>query len=116
MNEIVNIQEQATLALNLLVRVYGMELLNGLQAIAKEVEVPVTLTLVVSPDADQDADVRLTFGKAPAADTVTIPRSQHESLLDDSEWRRCLESGGVDNWTHYGDSLRDGGYYAADGA
>lgn len=44
-------------------------------------------------------------------DTVTIPRKEYESLLDDAKWRRCLMAGGVDNWTGYTESLRDGGYF-----
>lgn len=44
-------------------------------------------------------------------DTVTIPRSEYESLKDDAKWRQCLESGGVDNWSYYHESLKDGGYF-----
>lgn len=45
-------------------------------------------------------------------ETVTITKAEYESLLDDQLWRQCLESGGVDNWSYYGDSLHEGGYYA----
>jgi len=31
-------------------------------------------------------------------ETITIPKSEYESLLEDSEWLRCLENAGVDNW------------------
>lgn len=48
------------------------------------------------------------------SDTVTIPRSEYESLLDDSVWRSCLEAGGVDNWSYYSDALSIGGYFADD--
>lgn len=44
-------------------------------------------------------------------ETVTITKSEYESLLDDANWRRCLENGGVDNWDWYYDSLKDNGYF-----
>ena len=44
-------------------------------------------------------------------ETVTIPKSEYESLKDDRLWRQCLEGGGVDNWSWYSDSLREGGYF-----
>lgn len=50
----------------------------------------------------------------PVGETVTIPRAEYESLLDDAKWRRCLEAGGVDNWSYYSESLRDGGYFEED--
>lgn len=31
-------------------------------------------------------------------ETVTITKSEYESLLEDREWLRCLENAGVDNW------------------
>jgi hypothetical protein len=31
-------------------------------------------------------------------ETVTIPKSQYERLLKDSDWLGCLEAAGVDNW------------------
>jgi len=34
-----------------------------------------------------------------------------EEAADDSLWRNSLESGGVDNWSYYHDSLKDGGYF-----
>ncbi|QOV05439.1 hypothetical protein [Klebsiella phage P510] len=37
--------------------------------------------------------------------------SRLEEADDDGLWRRCLEAGGVDNWSWYSDSLRDGGYF-----
>ncbi|WP_349434225.1 hypothetical protein [Pararhizobium sp. A13] len=43
--------------------------------------------------------------------TVTISQKEYLSLLDDRKWRQCLESGGVDNWSYYSDSLREGGYW-----
>lgn len=33
------------------------------------------------------------------SDTVTISRSQYEVFQHDSEWVRCLEAAGVDNWS-----------------
>lgn len=42
---------------------------------------------------------------------VTIPVSEYEELLDSAFKLRCLEAGGVDNWSYYSDSLRDGGYF-----
>jgi hypothetical protein len=45
---------------------------------------------------------------------VTISEDEYESLLDDRKWRLCLESGGVDNWEWYGESLCQGGYYEED--
>lgn len=47
----------------------------------------------------------------PETETVTIPKREYESLLDDAKWRRCLEAGGVDNWSYYSDSLQEGGYW-----
>lgn len=34
-----------------------------------------------------------------------------ESADRDALYRQCLEAGGVDNWTWYGESLHDGGYW-----
>jgi len=34
-------------------------------------------------------------------ETVTIPKSEYESLLEDSKWLQCLEGAGVDNWDGY---------------
>lgn len=44
-------------------------------------------------------------------ETVTISKSEYESLLKDSEWLTCLEVAGVDNWQGYDYALelkRDG--------
>jgi hypothetical protein len=46
--------------------------------------------------------------------TVTITQSEYESLLDASRWKLALESGGVDNWEGYYESLRAGGYFDED--
>jgi hypothetical protein len=32
---------------------------------------------------------------------VTITKKEYEALLRDSEWMRCLEAAGVDNWVGY---------------
>lgn len=32
----------------------------------------------------------------------------------DRLWRECLESGGVDNWSWFSESLQEGGYYEGD--
>lgn len=32
-------------------------------------------------------------------ETVTIPREEYESLLEDSKWLSALENAGVDNWS-----------------
>ena len=37
---------------------------------------------------------------------VLIPKSEYESLLEDSRWLQCLEDAGVDNWQGY-DYARD---------
>ena len=42
---------------------------------------------------------------------VTITLKEYQSLLDDRKWRECLESGGVDNWEWFHESLQEGGYY-----
>lgn len=39
-------------------------------------------------------------------ETVTISKKEYESLIEDSEWLRCLEGAGVDNWDGY-DYARD---------
>lgn len=44
-------------------------------------------------------------------ETVTITRKEYESLLDDRRWRSALESGGVDNWEWYSESLEESGYF-----
>jgi hypothetical protein len=35
-------------------------------------------------------------------ETITIPRSEYEDLIEQSQWLYCLEAAGVDNWTNYG--------------
>lgn len=35
---------------------------------------------------------------AETSDTVTIPRSEYESLKEDAKWLAALENAGVDNW------------------
>lgn len=42
---------------------------------------------------------------------VTITKEEYESLLRIQKYAECLDSGGVDNWEWYGDSLREGGYW-----
>ncbi|APD19639.1 hypothetical protein HOR40_gp27 [Pectobacterium phage PP74] len=37
-----------------------------------------------------------------------------ESAADDRLWRECLETGSVDNWSWFSESLSDGGYYGED--
>lgn len=37
-----------------------------------------------------------------------------DSTADDQLWRECLESGGVDNWSGFSESLSEGGYYKED--
>lgn len=44
-------------------------------------------------------------------ETVTISKKEYESLLNDRKWRLALESGGVDNWEWYSESLSEGGYF-----
>ncbi|MGH0299323.1 hypothetical protein [Sinorhizobium meliloti] len=51
------------------------------------------------------------MNKDDTTEYVTIPKREYESLLDDAKWRECLEGGGVDNWSYYSDSLREGGYF-----
>ncbi|MBD9511907.1 hypothetical protein IB265_34730 [Ensifer sp. ENS10] len=51
------------------------------------------------------------MSKHDTTEYVTIPKREYESLKDAALWRRCLEGGGVDNWSYYSDSLREGGYF-----
>lgn len=44
-------------------------------------------------------------------ETVTISKKEYDSLLDDRKWRLALESGGVDNWEWYSESLSSAGYF-----
>ena len=30
--------------------------------------------------------------------TITIPKSEYDRLVENSNWLGCLESAGVDNW------------------
>jgi hypothetical protein len=34
-------------------------------------------------------------------ETVTIPKSEYEQLIKDSDFLGCLEAAGVDNWSGY---------------
>ncbi len=34
-------------------------------------------------------------------ETVTIPKAEHQTLLQDSQFLRALEAAGVDNWDGY---------------
>ena len=38
-------------------------------------------------------------------ETVTIPKSEYELLLDASRKLAALEAGGVDNWEGYDDAM-----------
>lgn len=40
-------------------------------------------------------------------ETITIPKSRYRELLYDAYYFMALESGGVDNWTWYSDSIND---------
>lgn len=31
-------------------------------------------------------------------ETITIPKSEYDQLLEDQKWLYCLEAAGVDNW------------------
>lgn len=46
-------------------------------------------------------------------ETVTIPKSHYAWLVRCEHRLAALESGGVDNWQNYGESLRD--YLEAEG-
>lgn len=35
------------------------------------------------------------------ADTVTLPRSEYNDLVEDRQWLHSLEAAGVDNWEGY---------------
>ncbi len=32
---------------------------------------------------------------------ILVDKEEYEKLLEDSEWLRCLEAAGVDNWEGY---------------
>lgn len=34
-------------------------------------------------------------------ETITVPKSQYEELVDDSNFLTCLRGAGVDNWDGY---------------
>ena len=34
-------------------------------------------------------------------ETVTIPKTEYEKLIEDQYWLGCLERAGVDNWEGY---------------
>ena len=46
--------------------------------------------------------------------TVTISKEEYDKLVDRDFKLSCLESGGVDNWEWYSDSLQDYGYFDED--
>lgn len=41
------------------------------------------------------------YTRAVNEETVTIPKEEYESLLDDQLFLSCLEGAGVDNWDGY---------------
>ena len=43
-------------------------------------------------------------------ETITITRKEYNQLLEDSNKLRCLENNGVDNWTWYGEAMKE--FYA----
>jgi hypothetical protein len=43
-------------------------------------------------------------------ETITITRKEYNQLLEDSNKLRCLENNGVDNWTCYGEAMKE--FYA----
>lgn len=49
-----------------------------------------------------------------AEETITISKKLYDSLVEDSDWRRALESGGVDNWEGYYEALEDAGLLEED--
>ena len=46
-----------------------------------------------------------------SVETVTIEKKEYNRLIDRDFKLACLESGGVDNWEWYSESLED--YFAA---
>ncbi len=40
-------------------------------------------------------------------ETVTILKSEYDSLQDDALWRTCVENAGVDNWDGYGYAMEE---------
>lgn len=47
-------------------------------------------------------------------ETVTIKKTEYDFLLKANHMLECLESGGVDNWEWYSESLIKGGYFEDD--
>ena len=47
-------------------------------------------------------------------ETITISKAHYDSLVEDADKLLALESGGVDNWNGYDDSL-DMGLFEVDG-
>ena len=45
-------------------------------------------------------------------ETVTITRSEYDSLCDDARWRSCVEGAGVDNWDGFCLAMEE--YYGED--
>lgn len=45
------------------------------------------------------------------SEMVTITKEEYEDLKDSAFKLDCLESGGVDNWEWYHESLKEGGYF-----
>ncbi len=35
-------------------------------------------------------------------ETITIPKKEYDSLVEDAKFMRALEAAGVDNWEGYG--------------
>jgi len=48
-------------------------------------------------------------------ETVTITKQEYLDLLKSQKKLEALESGGVDNWEWYYQSLQDAGFYAEEG-
>jgi hypothetical protein len=47
-------------------------------------------------------------------ETVTITKKEYSDLLKSQKKLEALESGGVDNWEWYDQSLQDAGFYDED--
>lgn len=45
-------------------------------------------------------------------ETVTITRSEYDSLCDDARWMACVECAGVDNWDDFWLAMEE--YYGDD--
>lgn len=59
----------------------------------------------------KDLHAVVEFQKNKQVATVTITRDEYEQLEKDSFELSCLDAGGVDNWEHYHESLRVGGFF-----